>query len=189
MMPCEIPLPDPVPVIVDETTIATRVLEPVGPVAGDVVLCHGTPWSSQVWGHVARDLSRDYRVFLWDMPGYGESEKGSSVAVDLPVQAKRLAVLLDKWGLQRPHMVAHDIGEAVALRAHLLHGAEYADLFLWDVVTLDPWGSPFFRLVADNTDAFAQLPPKLHSALVREYIAGAIRRQLSTQDIDALARP
>lgn len=189
MLSHEPPLPDPVPVIVDGATIATRVLQPVGPALGDIVLCHGTPWSSQVWNSVARNLSRDYRVFLWDMPGYGESDKGPSVPVDLRVQAKRLVALLDGWSVQSPRMVAHDIGGAVSLRAHLLHDVDFADLFLWDVVTLDPWGSPFFRLVANNAEVFAQLPAALHSALVREYIAGAVQHQLPAADIDALALP
>ncbi len=185
----ELLLPDPFHIDVQGTTVATRVLEPTVPVVGDVVLCHGTPWSSYVWGQVARQLSQDYRVFLWDMPGYGDSEMRSSTATDLCTQATRLVSLLDIWGLDRPHMVAHDIGGAVALRAHLLEGAEYADLFLWDVVTLDPWGSSFFRLVADNAEVFARLPPNLHSALVKEYIAGALTQNASRSDIDTLASP
>lgn len=180
-------LPDPVPVVVDGTSIATRILEPMGRAVGDVVLCHGTPWSSHVWGSVARELSRDCRVLLWDMPGYGDSARGPTVATDLRTQVERLVGLLHAWGVRRPHVIAHDIGGAVALRAHLLHGVDYAGLFLWDVVTLDPWGSPFFRLVADHAGVFAQLPADLHTALVKEYIAGAGPRHLSAQAVDALA--
>lgn len=189
-MPTDEPLlPAPIPVAVGPTTVATRILEPTGPARGDVVLCHGTPWSSQIWGRVARDLARDHRVFLWDMPGYGDSEKGPAVATDLRTQAERLVALLRTWDLRRPHVIAHDIGGAVALGAHLLHGADYADLFLWDVVTLDPWGSPFFRLVAENTDVFTRLPPDLHAALVRAYISGALAQHLPDRDVDALVAP
>jgi len=183
------PLPDPVPVVVDGTPIATRVLEPAGTTAGDIVLCHGTPWSSRIWGSVAVELSRDYRIFLWDMPGYGDSEKGPAVATDLRTQAERLVSLMQAWGVHRPHVAAHDIGGAVALRAHLLHGVEFRDAFLWDIVTLDPWGSPFFELVAANSHVFAQLPLNLHAALVREYITGAVGRRVSPERIDALVSP
>lgn len=177
------------PVNVGGATIATRLLEPTGSPMGDIVLCHGTPWSSYVWGRLARQLARDYRVFLWDMPGYGDSEKGPSTATDLRVQAERLVSLLDIWDAYRPHLVAHDIGGAVALRAHLMHGAEFADLFLWNAVTLDPWGSPFFRLVARSADVFTQLPASLHAALVKEYIAGAVSQHVSRREIEALASP
>ncbi|MFI9487836.1 alpha/beta fold hydrolase [Promicromonospora sp. NPDC052451] len=170
--------------------VATYVLEPEGRrPAGDVVLCHGTPWSARVWAPVARALGRDHRVFLWDMPGYGASPKGADVAVDLVTQRRRLAALLGHWSLDRPHVVAHDIGGAVALGAHLLEGVEVASLFLLDIVTLDPWGSPFFRLVAEHEPVFAAVPGPLHAALVREYIAGAANHGLPDDVVATLAEP
>ncbi|MFW0786872.1 alpha/beta hydrolase [Gordonia sp. CPCC 206044] len=188
-MSAPLPLPEPTDVEIDGAVIATRVLEPTATPVGDVVLCHGTPWSSRVWSRVAHDLSRGYRVFLWDMPGYGQSTKDPAVLVDLRSQMKRLTELLAQWDVDRPHMVAHDVGGAVALGAHLLHGVEYRDVFLWDIVTLDPWGSSFFRLVADNPQVFAALPPALHAALVTEYIAGAVNHNLPASDVAALAQP
>jgi pimeloyl-ACP methyl ester carboxylesterase len=86
-------------------------------------------------------------------------------------------------------VVAHDYGGAVSLRAYLLHGAKYRSLALVDVVALAPWGSDFFRLVAENAAVFAQLPPNLHEALVREYIAGAAHHPLSAAAHDMLVRP
>lgn len=88
-----------------------------------------------------------------------------------------------------PHVIAHDIGGAVALGAHLVEGARMASLYLLDIVTLDPWGSPFFRLVAQHEEAFAALPGNLHAALVREYIAGAAHGTLAADLVAALARP
>jgi pimeloyl-ACP methyl ester carboxylesterase len=183
-------LPEPVHVDVNGTRIATYVLQPDArePLA-DVVFCHGTPWSSLVWGAAARFLSDDYRVFLWDMPGYGQSAKEAATPVDLEHQMSRLAQLLSHWRIDRPHVVAHDIGGAVALGAHLLHEMEYSGLYLWDVVALEPWGSQFFRLVADHEQVFSALPPARHAALVREYIAGAARHQLTPEWVDALAQP
>ena len=77
----------------------------------------------------------------------------------------------------------------MALRAHLLHGARYRSLALVDVVALAPWGSEFFRLVGENADVFAQLPPSLHEALVRAYITGAAHRPLRAPDLDMLTAP
>ncbi|KUN58186.1 alpha/beta fold hydrolase [Streptomyces griseorubiginosus] len=183
-------LPDPVHITIDGASVATYALVPErGAALGDVVFCHGTPWSSQVWAEAARHLSSRYRVFMWDMPGYGESPKDPAVPIDLASQMSRFAQLLTYWRLDRPYVVAHDIGGAVALGSHLLHDSEYAGLFLWDVVTLDPWGSPFFRLVADHADVFAELPAPLHTALVKEYIAGAARHQLTTGWVDTLSQP
>ncbi|MDD9206209.1 alpha/beta fold hydrolase, partial [Georgenia sp. 10Sc9-8] len=139
-----------------------------------VVMCHGTPWSSALWAPFAHALAAEFTVYLWDMPGYGQSSKGPADAVDLGVQGELLAHLLTTWGLgsphEPPHVVAHDYGGAVALRSHLLHGARYASLCLVDVVALRPWGSDFFRLVRHNADAFATLPPAVHQGVVEAYI-------------------
>lgn len=154
-----------------------------------VVFCHGTPWSSALWSRIADSLSSDFTVYLWDMPGYGDSTMAEGQDVSLAAQARLLTDLLDYWELPSPHMVVHDYGGAVALRAHLLHGAAYRSLALVDVVALAPWGSEFFRLVAENSAVFEQLPPPLHEALVRAYIAGAAHRPPATEHLDVLTAP
>jgi pimeloyl-ACP methyl ester carboxylesterase len=187
-------LPPPRYVDLDGTRVATYILGPsrTEPV-GDVVLCHGTPWSAAVWAPVAQALAATHRVLLWDMPGYGASvPEGPSAAdpeVDLDAQRRRLAALLQHWDLTAPHVVAHDVGGAVALGAHLLEGSTFASLYLLDVVTLDPWGSPFFRLVAEHEDVFAALPAALHAALVREYVSGADSGSLGARQVDELVAP
>jgi pimeloyl-ACP methyl ester carboxylesterase len=154
-----------------------------------VVFCHGTPWSSRLWEPFARALSDRFTVYLWDMPGYGASSKLPEHRVSLDVQGELFAHLLGHWELARPHVVAHDYGGAVSLRAHLLHGADVSSLALVDVVALSPWGSDFFRLVRDNAEVFAQLPPAVHEGAVRAYIAGASHRGLAAPDLDVLVEP
>ena len=51
-----------------------------------VVFCHGTPWSSRLWSLYAEALASEYTVYLWDMPGYGESSMRPEHPVDLGVQ-------------------------------------------------------------------------------------------------------
>ncbi|MQA02033.1 MAG: alpha/beta fold hydrolase [Streptosporangiales bacterium] len=154
-----------------------------------VVMCHGTPWSSVLWRPYAEALSREYTVYLWDMPGYGTSSKDAGHPVSLDVQGELFAALLEHWELDRPHVVAHDYGGAVTLRAHLLHSAEYASLALVDVVALAPWGSDYFRLVKENADVFTALPAAIHEPAVRAYIAGASHRGLTDDQLDELVQP
>ncbi|WP_406334904.1 alpha/beta fold hydrolase [Streptomyces sp. NBC_00203] len=154
-----------------------------------VVLLHGTPFSSYVWRAVARSLARRHQVFVWDMPGYGASEKYAGQDVSLAAQGKVFTELLAHWGLEEPLVVAHDFGGAVSLRAHLLHGAHYRALALVDPVALAPWGSPFFRLVGEHSEVFEQLPPALHRALVREYISSASSPGLHPAVLEGLVRP
>ncbi|WP_370619746.1 alpha/beta fold hydrolase [Mumia sp. Pv 4-285] len=154
-----------------------------------VVLCHGTPWSSALWRPYAEALADDFTVYLWDMPGYGRSSQDPGHDVDLGVQSEAFVALLEHWGEERPHVVAHDYGGAVSLRAHLLHHVPYASLCLVDVVALRPWGSPFFRLVKENADVFAQLPPEIHRGLVEAYVGTASHRGLSATDLAMLVDP
>lgn len=184
----------------DGSEVATTTLEPSDRDndqvrLGEVIICHGTPWSSHMWLPLARELAQTKRVRLWDMPGYGESipaTSGESIpapagtsaqptddplaeatpAVDLITQRRRLAELIDCWTISDPHVIAHDIGGAVALGAHLLEGSDFASLYLLDVVTLDPWGSPFFRLVAENEKVFAALRPE-HTAPIVDRLGEA----------------
>lgn len=154
-----------------------------------VVFCHGTPWSSVLWQPFADALQREFTVYLWDMPGYGQSSKLPEQAVDLGTQSALFRDLLDHWGLDAPHVVAHDVGGTVALRAHLLHGAPYATLALVDVVALGPWGSEFFRLVADHPSVFEAQPPAVHRGALEAYISGASHRGLTKDQMQALTAP
>jgi pimeloyl-ACP methyl ester carboxylesterase len=154
-----------------------------------IVLCHGTPFSSAIWRPFAEALSRDHTVHLWDMPGYGASSKHADHAVDFGVHGELLTALIDEWGLDRPHVIAHDFGGAVALRAHLLHGAAYRSLLLVDVVAIPPTGSPFFRFVQGHPGLMADLPDYIHEALLRAYIPTASHRGLRDDVLDALVAP
>ncbi|MFC4493880.1 alpha/beta fold hydrolase [Streptomyces ovatisporus] len=181
----------------------------LGPEDGPpVVLLHGTPWSSYTWRGLARALALRFRVFVWDMPGYGTSQKYDGQDVSLAAQARIFAELLRHWDLHKdglrqdgphdhdgtgegrqPAVLAHDFGGCVALRAHLLHGASYARLALVDVVALAPWGSPSYRLLGSHAGVFEQLPPALHEALVREYVGSASAAGLHPRVLDQLVAP
>ncbi len=154
-----------------------------------VVFCHGTPWSSRVWAPYAEALADRFTVHLWDLPGYGQSSKDPAHEVHAGVHARALRALLDHWALGRPHVVAHDLGGLVALRAHLAEGAAYASVFLVDVVAIPPSGSPFFRFVQENPGLLEQLPAYVHEAIVRAYIGTATHRGLDPADLDALVEP
>jgi pimeloyl-ACP methyl ester carboxylesterase len=154
-----------------------------------VVFCHGTPFSSRVWAPFAQALADDFTVYLWDMPGYGQSSKAPEHPVHFGVQGELFAALLGEWGLERAHVVAHDFGGAVSLRAHLLHGAAYRSLMLVDVVAVPPTGSPFFRFVQANPDVMPAIPAYIHAAILDAYIRGASHRGLRDDDVAALAGP
>jgi len=157
-----------------------------------VVLVHGWPFSSWIWGDVAAGLATRHTVYVWDLPAFGRSARRPGQDVTLAGHAGVFAELLAHWGLdagEGPTVVAHDIGGAVALRTHLLHGMPYARLALIDAVAVAPWGSEFFHLVRGAADTFARIPPELHAALVRGYVGGTGGAPLSPEAVEALAGP
>lgn len=154
-----------------------------------MVLVHGTPWSSVTWHRLVPILTDRYRVHYYDLIGYGQSTMRDGQDVSLARQGALLAELLQHWKLTEPTVIAHDIGGATALRAHLLHGADYRALVLMDPVALAPWRSSFFAHVAKHRDAFTGLPAYVHKAVVEIYIRGALSAAISDEDFDSLVAP
>ena len=154
-----------------------------------VVMVHGTPWSSWTWRRVAERLAERFSVYVFDLLGFGASDQRPGQDVSLAGHGARLAALLEFWRLDRPAVIAHDIGGATALRAHLLHHRAVAALALIDVVALAPWGSPFYRLVRDHDVVFEQLPAAIHEGVLRAYVATAQPRPLDRDLEDALIAP
>jgi pimeloyl-ACP methyl ester carboxylesterase len=154
-----------------------------------IVLVHGTPFSSYVWRTIARELARDHKVYLFDLLGYGQSEKAEGQDVSLGVQNGVLAALLRHWGLHRPKVIAHDFGGATALRAHLLDGCEYEKLLLFDPVAIRPWWSSFVQHVRNHEEAFAGVPDYLHRAILQAYIRGAVHRPSTDAELEPYVAP
>jgi pimeloyl-ACP methyl ester carboxylesterase len=138
---------------------------------------------------MAEALAAMFTVHLWDMPGYGLSSKLPDHDVSLDVQGELFAALLAHWELESPHVVAHDYGGAVALRANLLHERRFSSLVLVDVVALAPWGSDFFRLVRDHADVCSALPRAIHEGALRAYIASASHIGISPMAMESLVAP
>ncbi|GFE63270.1 alpha/beta fold hydrolase [Litoreibacter roseus] len=175
-----------------DQTISTPAGKVAAGSAGDgpaLVLAHGWPWSSYSWHRVIPELAKRFHVHWYDMPGYGQSEKRADQRTSLDVQGEVFAYMLGHWGLERPHVVAHDFGGATTLRAHLLHRVEYRRYVLLNVVAMRPWGSDFFDHVGRHVEAFTGLPPHIHAAVVRAYIQGALVSDIATEDFDALVAP
>jgi pimeloyl-ACP methyl ester carboxylesterase len=142
-----------------------------------VVLVHGTPYSSYLWRDVSLALSRRGRqVFVFDHLGYGQSDKHAGQDLTLAAQGRNFAELLGRWNLDRPSVVACDIGGAIALRALLLEGVNYRDLTLFDAVTGGQWERGLFALIREHYAIFEQLPAYAHEALVSAHLRNGTRQ-------------
>lgn len=148
-----------------------------------LVMVHGTPFSSYVWRNIAPRLAGERTVYVYDLLGYGASEKRAGQDVSLAVQGRLLAELLDHWGLEEPDVVAHDFGGATTLRAHLLGRRAFNSIALVDPVAIGPWGSPFFKLVQEHVDVFERIPAYMHRAMVAAYVRDATHRPMDEETV------
>ncbi|KAI4188869.1 MAG: hypothetical protein LQ348_003871 [Seirophora lacunosa] len=171
-----------------------------------LIFVHGTPWSSHVWHTYALSLSQYFRVYLFDNPGFGDSPLGKPLSgkadtitkavaldADLAQQSEVFAALYKFWAREwqdfGAHVVAHDHGGLMTLRAHLLHGCDFRSLCLIDVVALGPFGQPLFKLVAENEEVFNALTGPVFEGVVESYIRDAAYKDLDRETMAALKRP
>ena len=87
-----------------------------------VVMIHGLGGNLLHFGYAMADkLSNDFRVILVDRPGSGYSTRPDDVPATLTAQAKTIATLIRKLGLERPLVVGHSLGGALSLALALDH--------------------------------------------------------------------
>ncbi len=86
-------------------------VEETGPIGAPVViLTHGWAMDSTIWYYAKRDLSRQFRVISWDLPGMGKSTPATPSAIGLSEFAQDLKTLIDLLGEQKVVLVGHSIG-------------------------------------------------------------------------------
>ena len=74
-----------------------------------VVLLHGEGLRAEAWGAQSDDLSRDYTVHAFDMPGHGAAARWEG-PVSLAAYTDRLADTLVAGAV----VVGHSMGEVIA---------------------------------------------------------------------------
>ncbi|KAJ3251856.1 hypothetical protein HK103_002033 [Boothiomyces macroporosus] len=93
-----------------------------------VLLCHGFPDLWYGWRHQIKHLSKQYRVIVPDMVGYGETDQPNSLQEGLDrytfksvagtkgLNFDDLVYLMEAVGAKKFYLVGHDWGGAVAWR-------------------------------------------------------------------------
>jgi pimeloyl-ACP methyl ester carboxylesterase len=84
-----------------------------------VLLLHGAVCDSRTWRHQLDDLGDDFTVVAWDAPGCGRSSDPPE-SYRLPEFAACVVGLVDRLGLDRPHVLGHSWGSSLALEVYRL---------------------------------------------------------------------
>ena len=109
-----------------------------------LLLIHGTPFFSHIWRKVLPKLvAAGYQVHIYDLLGFGYSERPRDPSIDTSVSAQLpvLLELMSHWNLENSHIVAHDIGGAIAQQLGIYHPQRIKSLSIIDTVSFDSWPS------------------------------------------------
>ena len=147
---------------VEDATIAVRSFGS-GPA---LVLIHGFPVHGYTWRALLPTLAERYSCFVVDLPGLGDSGWNDATDFSFTGQARRLAALLPRLGIDRCALLAHDTGATVARLLALAEPARVA------------------KLAILNTEIPGHRPPwiPLYQKLTRVPGAGAVFRVLLSQN-------
>lgn len=81
-----------------------------------VLLIHGFGGHTYSYRELAPRLARDHRTVAVDLKGFGYSQRRADAGLSHTDQARMLAALLDRLGIERAVVVGHSMGGAVAQR-------------------------------------------------------------------------
>jgi pimeloyl-ACP methyl ester carboxylesterase len=154
-----------------------------------IVLVHGTPSWSFLWRKVAPALAPHFSVYLLDLLGYGDSERREEQDISITAQGRLLAELLERWGLEAPGLVGHDIGGATVLRAHLVEGRAASRIALVDAVALHPWNTPTTLHIRAHLDAYRTMPRHIYEEVVGAHLRTAMNQALDDETLAAYLAP
>lgn len=85
-----------------------------GGVGEALLLIHGFPTASWDWYLIWEKLTRHFHVIAPDMLGFGFSDKPKNYQYSIMDQADLHEALMEKKGIQKVHILAHDYGDTVA---------------------------------------------------------------------------
>ncbi len=79
-----------------------------------VILIHGFPMNSNVWDNFATSLSKHYKVYTPDLPGFGKS-KLLNLPFTIEAVATQLLDWMDEQKIENPVVIGHSLGGYVTL--------------------------------------------------------------------------
>jgi pimeloyl-ACP methyl ester carboxylesterase len=152
----------------------------LGPADGPAtVLVHGLGGRSEDWEKLAPFLAKaGYRVYLPDLPGFGQSDKPEDFSYSVSDEAKTVAGFFDALGLKQVDLGGWSMGGWIVQLVAAQHPDRVRRLMLFDSAGLyvkPDWDTKLFTPVsAAELDKFDALlmphPPQLPDFVVKDVL-------------------
>ena len=108
-----------------------------------VLVLHGLLGQGRNWAGIARQLARQYRIFLVDLRNHGSSPHDAEMTY--AAMAADVARLIDEAGLERPSLIGHSMGGKVAMTLALEAEVPLQRLAVIDIAPVPYPSSAFGR--------------------------------------------
>ncbi|MEY4295928.1 MAG: hypothetical protein RLY82_1616 [Pseudomonadota bacterium] len=119
-----------------------------------LLLIHGHPQSHTMWHLTAPELAKQYRVVMFDLRGYGDSDRPASDAVHMSYSKRVMATdaiaVMAHFGYSKFQVLAHDRGARVAHRLAADFPNAVERMMLLDI-------APTLGMYENTTQLFATL--------------------------------
>ncbi|MFP6561243.1 alpha/beta fold hydrolase [Paraburkholderia sp. B3] len=131
-----------------------------------IVFVHGLSGQMRNFAWLPIDeFARHHRVILIDRPGTGYSTRGAQSAANVYAQAETLVRFFKALGLEKPVLVGHSLGGAIALAVALNHPRAVSRL----------------ALIAPLTHAQTEVPKAFRALVIRSaFVRRLVARTLAT---------
>jgi len=120
-----------------------------------IVLVHGITTYSFIWRDVIGPLAEEYDVIAIDLLGCGESDMPLDVSYAIQDHATRLYEFVTGLGIEKFHLVGHDLGGGITQIFAVNHPEMLYDLTVANTVAYDFW--PVQPITALRTPVMRQL--------------------------------
>lgn len=96
-------------------TVAREIFVRIAGAGPWMTLVHGFPTSSYDWAPMVDALAKKYRLLMFDLLGFGESDKPSGHDWSAFEQADIVEALWRRYEISSTRILAHDVGDTVTL--------------------------------------------------------------------------
>ncbi len=115
----------------------------------DLVFIHGFPTHGYTWRKLLPKLSEKFKCHILDLPGLGDSEWTDKTDFKSKAQARYIVKLLEKLGIKKYSLIAHDSGATIARIIAINQNTNVENLILLNTEIPNhrpPW-IPFYQTV------------------------------------------
>jgi pimeloyl-ACP methyl ester carboxylesterase len=157
--------------------------------SGDpLVLLHGIPTWGYLWQDLIPSFSGNRRVLIPDLLGFGYSDRSDRFDRSIARQAEMIDAWLEKLGVERASLAAHDIGGGVALRLAVFFPKRVTRLSVMNTVCYDSW--PIEAMLQfGHPETYRKLSASTALTLLKKALKQGFASKPSNELMDGLLAP